>query len=91
MVCPFDENGNCKPLHSPARADILSTSMKLLKNVSLKLYSTMRLGGTADYVFEAKKPEDLVQAEAWAEAHQLPIRIIGSGSNIIWRDRKSVV
>lgn len=46
----------------------------------------MRLGGTADYLCEAKTKADLSRAEAWAEARELPIRIIGSGSNIIWRD-----
>ncbi|MDQ3064686.1 MAG: UDP-N-acetylmuramate dehydrogenase [bacterium] len=60
--------------------------MKILKNVSLKLYSTMRLGGTADYLVEAKTKNDLVMAALWAEEHHLPVRVIGTGSNIIWRD-----
>jgi UDP-N-acetylmuramate dehydrogenase len=60
--------------------------MKILSNVSLKLYSTMRLGGTTDFLTEVKSKADLAEAEAWAEAKQLPIRIIGIGSNIIWRD-----
>lgn len=60
--------------------------MTVLKNVSLKLYSTMRLGGTADYVTEAKTKHDLAKAEAWAEERELPIRVIGIGSNIVWRD-----
>ncbi len=46
----------------------------------------MRLGGTADFMCEAKTKSDLVAAEEWAETRQLPIRVIGSGSNIIWRD-----
>jgi UDP-N-acetylmuramate dehydrogenase len=65
---------------------MVASKMKILKNVSLKLYSTMRLGGTADYLCEAKKPQDLVTANAWAEAQQIPLRVIGGGSNIIWRD-----
>ena len=60
--------------------------MRILKNVSLKLYSTMRLGGTADFLTTAKSKEDLEEAEAWAEARELPLRVIGSGSNIVWRD-----
>lgn len=46
----------------------------------------MRLGGTADFLTEAKTSADLAKAEAWAESNQLPIRVIGGGSNIIWRD-----
>lgn len=60
--------------------------MKILKDVSLKLYSTMRLGGTADFMTEAKTKADLEVAENWAEERQIPIRVIGSGSNIVWRD-----
>ncbi len=66
--------------------DILSISMDILKGVSLKLHSTMRLGGTADYLVTAKTRKDIAMAEAWAEKNNLPVRIIGSGSNIIWRD-----
>lgn len=60
--------------------------MRILKNVPLKLYSTMRLGGTADFMTEVRSKAGLEAAEAWAEERQLPVRIIGSGSNIIWRD-----
>lgn len=60
--------------------------MKMLKDVPLKLYSTMRLGGTADFMTEVKTKEDLVKANDWAESRGLPVRMIGSGSNIIWRD-----
>lgn len=60
--------------------------MKILKDVPLKLYSTMRLGGTADYLCQVKTTKELAEAEAWAEQRQLPIRVIGGGSNIIWRD-----
>lgn len=60
--------------------------MRILKDVSLKLYSTMRLGGTADYLVVVKNNKELVEAETWAEERQLPLRIIGEGSNIIWRD-----
>lgn len=61
-------------------------ALNILKGVSLKLHSTMRLGGTADYLVNAKTKKDLADAEAWAEERQLPVRVIGEGSNIIWRD-----
>ena len=60
--------------------------MNILKGVSLKLHSTMRLGGTADFLVYAKSKDDVITAEDWAEARQLPVRMIGDGSNIIWRD-----
>lgn len=60
--------------------------MDILKGVPLKLHSTMRLGGTADYLAVIKTRQDLETAELWAEKNNLPVRMIGNGSNIIWRD-----
>ena len=46
----------------------------------------MRLGGTANYLVEVKNKSEVRQAETWAEKRQLPVIMIGGGSNIIWRD-----
>lgn len=60
--------------------------MKELQNVSLKDYSTMRLGGTARYVCEVASKEDLQTALTWADEQSLPAIMMGDGSNIVWRD-----
>jgi len=60
--------------------------MNILENVSLKDFSTMRLGGTARYAVEITSRIDLTDAVAWAESRQLPMLMIGDGSNIIWKD-----
>jgi UDP-N-acetylmuramate dehydrogenase len=60
--------------------------MFVLENVPLTAYSTMRLGGTAAYVAEAIKRQDVSEAVAWADERGLPIIIIGEGSNLIWDD-----
>lgn len=46
----------------------------------------MRLGGNAAYLTEIHSKDDLKEAVAWAESKQLPMLMIGGGSNIIWRD-----
>jgi UDP-N-acetylmuramate dehydrogenase len=46
----------------------------------------MRLGGAARYLTEVHDRNDLTEALSWAEQHQLPVIMIGGGSNIIWRD-----
>lgn len=56
------------------------------QNVSLRDYSTMRLGGTAAYLCEISSRQELANAIAWATEHSLPMVMIGGGSNIIWRD-----
>jgi UDP-N-acetylmuramate dehydrogenase len=60
--------------------------MDIRRNVSLRDYSTMRLGGAAAYLVEIHSRNEVSEAVAWAEARQLPIMMIGEGSNIIWRD-----
>lgn len=61
-------------------------SMKELENVSLKDYSTMRLGGVVRYVAEVATKDELQTALAWADQQNLPAIMMGEGSNIVWRD-----
>lgn len=60
--------------------------MDIRQNVSLKDYSTMRLGGIAAYLVDVHDRYELQQALAWADERSLPVMMIGGGSNIIWRD-----
>jgi UDP-N-acetylmuramate dehydrogenase len=58
----------------------------LKKNVSLKNYTTFKIGGPAKYFFEAKKKEDLIGAVIAAKKMKLPFFIFGGGSNILVSD-----
>jgi UDP-N-acetylmuramate dehydrogenase len=60
--------------------------MDFRQNVSLADYSTMGLGGPAAYLVEVHERQELPEALAWAKAHQLPVVMIGGGSNIVWGD-----
>lgn len=60
--------------------------MNPLHKVSLRNYSTMHLGGEAEYLMEVTDRSELVEALAWANQEQLPVIMIGGGSNIVWRD-----
>jgi UDP-N-acetylmuramate dehydrogenase len=60
--------------------------VKIQENVSLSKYSTMRLGGPARYLSEVKKDIEIPELINWARSSQLPIIMIGRGSNIVWRD-----
>ncbi len=60
--------------------------MFILENVPLLSYSTMRLGGTAAFLTEINDRSEVPEAIAWAEARQLPVIMVGIGSNIVWRD-----
>lgn len=60
--------------------------MHIREKVSLRKYSTMRLGGIAAYLADITSRDELVEALAWAAARKLPVVMIGTGSNIVWRD-----
>ena len=46
----------------------------------------MRLGGMAAYLVNVHDRYEIEQAIVWALEHNLPVLMVGSGSNIIWRD-----
>jgi UDP-N-acetylmuramate dehydrogenase len=60
--------------------------MNILQNVGLAGYSTMGLGGAAAYLTAITSRAELTEAIEWAKSRQLPIIMIGGGSNIIWKD-----
>lgn len=47
----------------------------------------MRLGGDAAYLTVIHSEEDIIEAAKWADEKDLPLIMIGEGSNIVWRDK----
>jgi UDP-N-acetylmuramate dehydrogenase len=60
--------------------------MNVQQNVSLAAYSTMGLGGPAASLAEVTDRDEVAEAYAWAKDRNLPVLMIGGGSNIIWKD-----
>lgn len=60
--------------------------MQFTENVSLKNFSTMRLGGTAKFMIDITSATQIPEALAFAEEKSLPVIMIGGGSNIVWKD-----
>lgn len=46
----------------------------------------MRLGGTAAYVAEVSSRQEVTEAYNWAVNKNLPVIMVGGGSNIFWKD-----
>jgi len=59
----------------------------LRKNVSLKKYTSFRIGGRAKYFFTAKNEKDLIKAIKWAIENKTPFFILGKGSNLLVSDK----
>jgi UDP-N-acetylmuramate dehydrogenase len=60
--------------------------MNIRENVSLAEHSTMRLGGRSHYLAEAISKEEVQELVRWARKQNLATRMIGRGSNIVWKD-----
>ncbi len=61
--------------------------MKFQKGVSLKNYTTFRIGGEAEYFLKAETKEDLIEAIKLAKKMKLPFFVLGGGSNLLVADR----
>ena len=60
--------------------------MKIRENVPISELTTMRLGGAARYVIEVESEDEVAKAWAFAAEKELPVYVLGCGSNIIGRD-----
>lgn len=60
--------------------------MDIHTNIPLKNYTTMKLGGNARFMTEVHSPEEVQEVCRNAAAQNLPVFILGGGSNVIVRD-----
>lgn len=60
--------------------------MYILENEPLKNHTTMRIGGPARYFIDVKTKEEIIEAYNFSKKNNLPIEVIGGGSNIIFTD-----
>ena len=60
--------------------------MDVMTNISLKQYTTMKLGGEARYMATADSASDVVSLYRNARKENLPIFVLGGGSNVITHD-----
>jgi UDP-N-acetylmuramate dehydrogenase len=60
--------------------------MIIQENVSLAKYTTFKIGGPAKFFCLVKDEKELVEAADFAKAKQLPVFVIGGGSNLLISD-----
>lgn len=60
--------------------------LNVRKKVPLAPLTTFHIGGQADYFVDTSGALELAEAFEYAEAHHLPVRILGGGSNVIFPD-----
>jgi UDP-N-acetylmuramate dehydrogenase len=62
-------------------------SNRVLRGVALAPYTTFKIGGPADWFFEARTADELATAVSTARALDLPHFVLGLGANILIGDR----
>src|ERR1700722_10029017 len=60
--------------------------MLLQENVALAPLTTFRIGGPARYFVEAKTPGEIEEAVVFARSKNLPVFVLGGGSNLVVAD-----
>lgn len=60
---------------------------RVREQVVLAPYTTFRIGGPADFFYEARTPDELARAVTTAKAYDLPWFLLGMGANILVGDR----
>lgn len=60
--------------------------LELYQDVDLRDHSTMRVGGSARLFAKVRNTAEVQCAYQWAATNDIPVCMIGSGSNIIWPD-----
>ncbi|HEV2127421.1 MAG TPA: UDP-N-acetylmuramate--L-alanine ligase [Thermomicrobiales bacterium] len=62
------------------------TDAIIQRNGDMAMFTTIRLGGSADFLIRAPTPDVTVAALVWAEREGLPVTVIGGGSNLLVSD-----
>ena len=60
--------------------------MKIKEHISLAPFTTLGVGGTARFFIEAHHEGDMYEAMAFAQERNLPVFILGGGSNVLVPD-----
>lgn len=60
--------------------------MEIKENLNLSLFTTLRIGGPARYMVEVASVEELKESLNFADKQNLPIFVLGGGSNVLFSD-----
>lgn len=59
----------------------------MLENVPLAPYTTLEVGGNAEFFLDTEDLAEALEAIGWARGRELPVTLLGGGSNVLVSDR----
>jgi len=65
--------------------------MELVRNADLASFTSIRIGGKASLLASVERPEDLRELILFARAENLPLFVLGGGSNTVFGDVEGLV
>lgn len=60
--------------------------MDIQQNIPLAPYTTVKIGGPADFFIHTQNSKDFIEAIKYGQQNNLPITILGNGSNVLISD-----
>src|SRR3989344_129484 len=63
-----------------------SSMLKIKENIPLAPLTTFEIGGTARYMTEARKDDDIREATRWAKEKNVRLVVLAGGSNVLVPD-----
>ncbi|MDQ3227600.1 MAG: UDP-N-acetylmuramate--L-alanine ligase [Chloroflexota bacterium] len=79
---PIGQKQAPRPAHTTVTIPNQPT-IKIHRDSPMRLHTTWRIGGPADFLVRAATPDDLLAALAWGRDEGLPVTVIGGGSNLL--------
>jgi UDP-N-acetylmuramate dehydrogenase len=61
--------------------------IELQADVPLAPWSTMQVGGAAEWFVQARSEDEVLDALTWADMRRAPLIVLGGGSNVVVADR----
>ncbi len=65
----------------------MNEPLAIQQNIPLAPYTTYKIGGPAQFFIRLSSLEELFLAVDWAKERELPLRILGGGSNLLISDK----
>ena len=65
----------------------LSSGITVKKDEPMKDHSTFKVGGPADFFVTVSSPADLTKVLSFAKTNDIPLLVLGNGSNILVKDK----